>query len=75
MNQLILYYTEYCHLCDEAEALVLAVGLGGSLKKIENEAIKEALKQAGGNKIVAARILGIHPSTLYRKLKKLNLDS
>jgi len=47
----------------------------GSLKKIENEAIKEALKQAGGNKIVAARILGIHPSTLYRKLKKLNLDS
>ncbi len=52
-----------------------APSITGSLKKIENEAIKEALKQAGGNKIVAARILGIHPSTLYRKLKKLNLDS
>ncbi|RKZ19405.1 hypothetical protein DRQ17_01190 [bacterium] len=52
-----------------------APSITGSLKKIENEAIKEALKQAGGNKIVAARILGIHPSTLYRKLKKRNLDS
>jgi len=52
-----------------------APSITGSLKKIENEAIKEALKQAAGNKIVAARILGIHPSTLYRKLKKLNLDS
>ena len=52
-----------------------AKSITGSLKKIEKEAIKEALKQAGGNKIVAARILGIHPSTLYRKLKKLNLDS
>ena len=35
MNQLILYYTEYCHLCDEAEALVLAAGLSESLEKIE----------------------------------------
>ena len=52
-----------------------AQSITGSLKKIEKEAINEALKQAGGNKIVAARILGIHPSTLYRKLKKLNLDS
>ncbi len=35
MNQLILYYTEFCHLCDEAEALVLAAGLSESLEKIE----------------------------------------
>ena len=23
MSQLILYYTEFCHLCDEAESLLL----------------------------------------------------
>lgn len=40
----------------------------------EQEAIKKALAAAKGNKQEAARLLGIHPSGLYQKLKKYNLD-
>ncbi len=35
MSKLILYYTEFCHLCDEAETLMLAAGLSGSYQKKE----------------------------------------
>ncbi|NNK99653.1 MAG: glutaredoxin family protein, partial [Xanthomonadales bacterium] len=34
MSQLILYYQPDCHLCDEAEALMLAVGLAESYQKV-----------------------------------------
>ena len=37
MSQLIIYYTEHCHLCDEAEALLHASGYGESYTKIEIE--------------------------------------
>lgn len=43
-----------------------------SLQEIEVELIKKALDRAGGNKKEAAKILGINPSTLYRKLKRLH---
>lgn len=39
----------------------------------ERERIVEALSQAGGNKAKAARLLGIHRSTLYEKLRKYGL--
>jgi len=35
MSQLFLYYTEFCHLCDEAEALLHASGFGESYTKVE----------------------------------------
>lgn len=35
MDQLILYYTSDCHLCDEAEGLLLSAGLGESYQKVE----------------------------------------
>ena len=35
MGQLILYYTQYCHLCDEAESYLLAAGLNGNYEKLE----------------------------------------
>jgi len=35
MSRLLLYYTEHCHLCDEAEALLQAAGLGGVYTKVE----------------------------------------
>jgi DNA-binding NtrC family response regulator len=54
------------------ESLPLA---GHSLQAIERAAIKQTLKQAGGNKALAARTLGIAVSTLYEKLKKLDLES
>ncbi len=44
------------------------------LETLERQAIIKALRISEGNKKDAARILGIHPSTLYRKLTKLNID-
>jgi transcriptional regulator of acetoin/glycerol metabolism len=46
---------------------------GHSLGNIERAAIKQTLQQVGGNKVHAARALGIAPSTLYEKLKKYDL--
>ena len=46
---------------------------GQTLERIERAAIRQTLEQAEGNKISAARTLGIAVSTLYEKLKKHGL--
>jgi transcriptional regulator with PAS, ATPase and Fis domain len=43
------------------------------LADLESWAISEALRQAHGNKSLAAQILGISRDTLYRKIHELNL--
>jgi DNA-binding NtrC family response regulator len=48
--------------------------LGGhKLETLERTAIKQTLRQTGGNKTQAAHLLGIAISTLYEKLKKYDL--
>jgi len=47
MSQLILYYQPDCHLCDDAEALMLACGLGGSYQEVDIENDLELLKRYG----------------------------
>ncbi len=46
-----------------------------NLEMLGRQAILKALEISSGNKKGAADLLGIHPSTLYRKLNKLNIDS
>jgi len=46
---------------------------GGSLRQMERELIERTLKSCQGNISHAARQLGIHRTTLWRKLKKYNL--
>jgi DNA-binding NtrC family response regulator len=46
-----------------------------NLEEIERKTIKKALEIAKSDKNEAAGLLGIHPSTLYRKIKKLNIVS
>jgi DNA-binding NtrC family response regulator len=47
---------------------------GISLQQLEMTAIKQTLAQVRGNKVRAAKVLGIAVSTLYEKLKRLSLD-
>ncbi len=44
------------------------------LAELESWAIAEALRQAHGNKSLAAQMLGISRDTLYRKIHELNLS-
>lgn len=46
-----------------------------SLERAERETILQTLADTGGNKLHAARRLGIARSTLYRKMRILGLDS
>lgn len=41
-----------------------------TLKRLEQRAIEDALRDHGGNRKAAARQLGIDPSTLYRKMHR-----
>jgi DNA-binding NtrC family response regulator len=50
-----------------------ASGVPLRLAELERWAISEALRQASGNKSLAAQMLGISRDTLYRKLHELNL--
>lgn len=47
----------------------------GTLREREIESIARALREAGGNKKLAAKRLGIHYATLYRKIKQYGLES
>ena len=44
-----------------------------NLRLSEKESILQALQQHGYNRLAAAEALGIHKSTLFRKLKKYNI--
>jgi len=44
-----------------------------SLRAVEAQAILEALRNHHGNRLEAARALGMHKSTLFRKIKALGL--
>ena len=45
------------------------------LAQQEKEAILETLRKLNGDKILAARLLGIGKTTLYRKLKEYGINS
>jgi two-component system response regulator HydG len=45
------------------------------LDELERRAILHTLRETAGDKLAAARILGIGKTTLYRKLKQYNLET
>ena len=60
---------------DSAEKSVPVSRETYNLKNGERETILAALEQAGNRREAAARLLGIHPSTLWRKMKKYGMIS
>jgi PAS domain S-box-containing protein len=45
-----------------------------TVKTLEVQAISEALERHGGNRLAAARELGVHKSTLFRKVQLLGIE-
>jgi DNA-binding NtrC family response regulator len=41
---------------------------------LDAQTIRKALKHTGGNRLAAARELGIHKTTLFRKMKQLGIS-
>lgn len=68
---------ELRHLPDPFNVLVPAMqkrgGMEDTVRATESQAIREALKRNGYNRLAAARELGIHKSTLFRKMKALGI--
>jgi PAS domain S-box-containing protein len=54
-----------------------AAGIGSSVRSahdiLDVQAIRAALERTGFNRLLAARELGIHKTTLFRKIKKLGI--
>ncbi|MCF8031130.1 MAG: sigma-54 dependent transcriptional regulator [Desulfohalobiaceae bacterium] len=59
---------------DEDEEEETVVAGGRNLEEVEKEAIGSTLRQTGGNKSEAARILGITRATLHKKLKRYGIE-
>ncbi len=53
-----------------APAAALSVPLGTPLDEIERMVIRETLRHTRGDKNLAARLLGVAPRTIYRKLER-----
>jgi PAS domain S-box-containing protein len=49
-------------------------GLPTTLRSMEVVHITDALSRTRGNRKAAAELLGIHPSTLFRKIRDLNIE-
>ncbi len=66
------------HLPDELTAHGLSQRFGSSMKisrdLLEAQAIRSALEKNAFNRLAAAKELGIHKSTLFRKMKKLGIS-
>lgn len=54
---------------------VLQFPIGTPLREIERRAILETLREAGGDKALAAHLLGVATRTIYRRLEELRAES
>jgi PAS domain S-box-containing protein len=52
----------------------LPAGINAALKLTESQVIRDALKRNQFNRLATARELGMHKSTLFRKIKQLNIQ-
>lgn len=53
----------------------ISIPIGLPLKEVEKIVVKEALRYSKGDKNIAARLLGIAPRTIYRKIERISDDS
>ncbi len=70
-QQSLQHYTQVPHNDASTATEILAVQ---SIADLEKQAILTTITQLHGDKLMAARLLGIGKTTLYRKLKEYGLD-
>ncbi len=58
---------------DGGDLLSLELGLNGGTREFQKAFIRRAIKQVGDNMTDAAKLLGLHRSNLYRKMKQLKM--
>jgi transcriptional regulator with PAS, ATPase and Fis domain len=49
-------------------------GLREAREALDAQAIRAALERTGGNRLAAAKELGVHKTTLFRKIRTLGID-
>jgi PAS domain S-box-containing protein len=59
----------------EAVSSSRSMATGMTLRELESLHITDALRRNGGNRKAAAEELGIHPSTLFRKINDLGIET
>lgn len=69
VGNLPLYFQKY----GKSKRLVAHKTLPALLEQVEKEAIQEALEATGGNKMQAAKALGISRAWLYKKMKQYGI--
>jgi len=52
----------------------MAAGLEAAVRTVETQLIRDAVTRNHGNRLAAAKALGIHKSTLFRKINQLGID-
>ncbi len=62
------------HFTFNTSTQIVEVDMNKTVRFIEKQVILDALKRNKYNRIAAARELGIHKSTFYRKIKKLGIN-
>ena len=62
-------------LHDAATVQVAPPAAGMTLEELEREHMRRVLNEVKGDKVKAAQILGIHLSTLYRKVQRYRLEN
>ena len=52
----------------------MSIPVGTPLAEVEQRLLEETLRYAKGNKTLAAKLLGIDPKTVFRKLKQAGVE-
>jgi transcriptional regulator with PAS, ATPase and Fis domain len=54
----------------KARPSAVSFEIGTPLREVESELIRKSLEAAGGDKVLAAKLLGVNPRTIYRWLER-----
>jgi Nif-specific regulatory protein len=60
---------------DPLDALSADVGLSEATNRFQQEYIRKAIRRVKGNMSEAARLMGLHRSNLYRKMRQLGMET